>query len=184
MLGGIDPIIIFQFSKLKKTKWADFLSKIPIISEIPTLLEQPPIPIYLSEKITGLYIESEDKNVDIETDTDTLTDGETPEVNQKGINSSVTINLVALKNSIGLSILSSSIDLIYEKVTSKEYAITYLNGPTTIFRGRLSGFSVNQNANNDLMNIRIELTRGFKQPQAPKEIGITVPSFQGIIPGG
>lgn len=183
MLGGIDPVIIFQFSKLADTGFGDFISKIPVISQIPTVIAQPPIPIYLSETLTGIYIDSEDKNVDIETETESLSDGSTPEVNQKAIGSVVSINLVAKKNSLGLTLLSAMIDLLYEKVTSKEYAITYLHGATTVFRGVLHSYSVNQNASNELLTIKIELSRGQKQPQKPAGIQ-SVPGVIGTLPGG
>lgn len=182
MLGGIDPVIIFQFSKLADTGFGDFISKIPVISQIPTVIAQPPIPIYLSETLTGIYIDSEDKNVDIETETESLSDGSTPEVNQKAIGSVVSINLVAKKNSLGLTLLSAMIDLLYEKVTSKEYAITYLHGATTVFRGVLHSYSVNQNASNELLTIKIELSRGQKQPQKPAGIQ-SVPGAIGTLPG-
>ena len=164
MLNGIDPIIIFQFSKLADTSFATLVSKIPVVGELGDFISQPPIPIYLSETLTGIYIDSEDKSVDIETDTQTLADGETPEQTQKGIGSTVSINLVAKKNSLGMALLSAMIDLVFEKVTSKEYTITYLHGSTTIFRGLLSSYVVNQNANNDLLSVKIEITKGAKSP--------------------
>lgn len=183
MLGGLDPIIIFQFSKsLVDLGISDEIQKIPVIGQVQSLVDQPPIPIYLSESLTGLYIDSEDKNVDIETETNTLTSGEEPEVNQKGIGSSLTVNLVARKDSLGLTLLSAMIDLVFEKVTSKEYSITYLHGPTTIFRGVLRSFAINQNASNELVTIKIELTRGQKQPTKKPET-IVVPGSQGTIPG-
>jgi len=180
MLGGIDPIIIFQFSKLASVA-GETISKIPIVSKIPTVVDQPPIPIYLSEELTGIYIDSEDKNVDISTDTETLTDGSSPDVNQKGIGTTVSINLLAKKDSIGMALLSAMIDLVYEKVTSKEYAITYLHGATTIFRGVLHSFSVNQSADNDLLTVKIELSKGSKNPAKPAEVPV-VPKVTGAVP--
>lgn len=181
MLGGIDPIIIFQISKLASTGFADLISKVPLVSDIPTLIDQPPIPIYLSESLTGIYIDSEDKYVDIQTETTTTADGEPPDPNQSAIGSTVTINLIAKKNSLGLALLSSMIDLVFEKVTSKEYAITYLHGSTTIFRGLLQSYSVQQNASNELLSIKIELSRGQKQPK--KVSGVPdVPRTRGVLP--
>jgi len=165
MLNGADPVIIFQFSKLAPSV-GGVISSIPVIADIPTLVEQPPIPIYLSQSLTGVYIESEDKDVDIETDTQTLSDGKTPDVNQKGIASGVTINLRAKKSSIGVALLSAMIDVIFDKVSSKEYAISYLNGATTVFRGVLQSYAVNQNSDNDLLSIKIQLSKGTKNPQA------------------
>ena len=178
MLGGVDPVIIFQFSKLSESV---SLSDIPVVSDIPTLVEQPPVPIYLSENLTGLYIESEDKNVDIQTDTETLSNGESPNINQKGISSIISINLIAKKDSVGMTLLSAMIDQVYEKVTSKEYAITYLHGATTVFRGVLHSFAVNQNSSNDLLSVKIELSKGMKNPQPAAPVPV-VPAIQGPTP--
>lgn len=180
MLGGVDPIIIFQFSKLAGSA-VDLTSKIPVLSKVPTFIEQPPIPVYLSESLTGLMITTEDKSVDIETDVETKSDGSEPDTTQKGVGSSVDINLTAIKDSIGITLLSALVDLAFDKVTSNEYAITYFHGATTIFRGRLSGFVVNQNNNNTLLDVRITLTRGSPTPK-DKPAQIEVPGSRGTIP--
>lgn len=171
MLGGIDPILIFDFSKLSATD-EESLSKIPIISSIVSKIGLPPIPIYLSEKLTGLYIDSEDKNIDIETTTETLPDGSTPLINQKAINSTIRINLVAHRDSIGLTLLSAVCDLILPKVTSREYSITYLHGAVTVFAGLLHSFSINQNTQNELMNVTLEIVKTPIKPvkKGPPEV--------------
>lgn len=163
MLNGLDPIIIFHVAKLAPSL-GDLIAKIPVISQIPSVVELPPIPIYLSEEFFGLYIDSEEKSVDISTDFQTKSDGSTPDVNQTGVSSVVTVNLIGKKDSISLILLSALMDYVFDKVTSKEYAITYIHGPTTIFRGLLQNFSVSQQANTDLLTIKIELTKGQKQP--------------------
>lgn len=188
MLGGLDPVIIFQFSRNVDS---DFigppepspLARIPIISQIPTVVDEPPIPIYLSENFTGIFIDNEDKNIDIQTETETLSNGGTPDVNQKGIANIVTINLLAKKDSIYLALLSVMADVCYEKVTSKEYSITYLHGPIIVFRGLVHSIGLSQNADNDLMNVKIEITKGSKNPTKPSGVP-TVPGFTGTIPGG
>lgn len=181
MLNGIDPVIIFQFSKLAGTDIGNTISKIPIVSKIPTVIDMPPIPIYLSQTLTGLHIDSEDKNVDIQTTTETTTDGGSPQVDQKGIGSTISINLLAKKDSIGISLLSAMIDQIFNKVTSKEYAITYLHGPITIFRGLLHSYAVNQSADNELLSIKIELSKGESQP-VKAQPQPQVPRFEGAKP--
>ena len=188
MLGGLDPILIFQFARNVDPEFVgpvqpSVLSRIPIVSQVPTLVDMPPIPIYLSEELTGIFIDSEDKNVDITTDTETLSNGEAPDVNQKGIATTIAINLFAKKDSLGMSLLSAMIDQVFDKLTSKEYAITYLHGPITVFRGVLSSYSVNQNSENELLTIKLELTRGKKQPTKKPEV-ITVPGQVGALPGG
>lgn len=166
MLGGRDPVIIFQFSKLASIAGST-IAKIPLIAKIPTVIDQPPIPIYLSEEFTGLYIDSEDKNVDIETDTETASDGSSADVQQKGIATVIKVSMVAKKDSTAMMLLSAMIDLVFDKVTSKEYAITYLHGSTTVFRGVLHSYSINQTADNDLMRIEMQISKGTKKPTKP-----------------
>lgn len=178
MLGGIDPIIIFQFAKLAPS-FGETVSKIPVLSKVPTLIEMPPIPVYLSENITGLFIDTESKSVDLETDTETMTDGSAPEVTQKGIQSGIEVNIMARKDSLGLTLISALIDQVFDKATSKEYAITYLHGPVTIFRGLLHSYAVEQSAENELLRIRINLSKGSKTPAKPSEIPVV-----GKVTGG
>lgn len=171
MLNGLDPIILFNFYKSTPTQLQS-LAKIPLVADIVDTIGLPPIPVYLSEKLTGLYIDNEDKNIDIQTSTETLSSGETPIVQQKGINSTVRINLIASRDSIGVTLLSAMADLIFQKVTSKEYSITYLHGAITVFGGLLHSFSINQNANDDLYNISIELARGGISTAEPTKLPV------------
>lgn len=182
MLGGLEPVIIFQFSKkLVDLGVSDELAKIPFVADIPTLVDQPPIPVYLSEQQFGILVESESKNVDIDTDTQSTSDGEEPIETQKTVGAVVSINLTARKDSVGLMLLSALIDLIYEKVTSKEYAITYLHGATTVFRGLLHSYSVEQDADSDLMRIKIDISKGKKQPE-PKPTVPIVGKTTAVVP--
>lgn len=163
MLGGRNPVIIFQFKKLAGTAVGDLVLKIPLVSRIPTFIDEPPIPLYLSDRLTGIYVDTQNKNVDINTDTTTLGSGEEPEITQSGIGSTLSISLIAKRGSIGATLLSAMIDQIFDKVSSQEYAISYLNGATTIFRGLVSGYSVQENSDNDLIQIQLDITRGKKQ---------------------
>ena len=180
MLNGIDPIIIFQFAKLAPFL-GETVAKIPLISYAPDLIKMPPIPVYLSQSATGLQILSESKNIVVRTDVDTKTNGEAPDVDQRGIGSTVTVEIQGKKDSVGLSLLSAMMDQIFNKVTSKEYSISYLHGPTTIFNGLLSNYSVEQTAETELLTIRFELTKGDPQPTKP-EAQPAVPGFPGAVP--
>lgn len=183
MLNGIDPIIIFQFSK-KLTLEEEIIAMVPVIAGQPTMVDLPPIPIYFTESIenlVGIFIDSEDKNVDINTDVQTLSNGQTPDVNQKGVSSIVTINLLAKRDSLQLALFSSMIDLVFEKLTSKEYSITYLHGSITIFRGVLHSFSVNQNSSDDRISVKIELSKGSKTPEKVNPTPV-VPGTTGLLP--
>lgn len=180
MLNGIDPIIIFQFGKILPSV-SEVLAQIPVVSSIPTIVDQPPIPIYLSQSLTGLHIMTEEKSVDIETSTETMTDGSTPSIEQKGISSLIKVSLVANKESLGVALLSAMIDQVYEKASSKEYSITYLHGAVTIFRGVLHSYSVNQNANEDKLDITFEISKGAKTPQKAADVPV-VGKTTGAVP--
>lgn len=158
MLNGIDPIIIFQLKKNTITNDQFQALSAEELDDFVSTFNFPPIPIYLSEKITGLYIESEDKSIEIQTTTETVATGEEVEVYQKGIASTVRVNLVASKESIGLTLISALADQVFKKVTSKEYSITYLHGAVTVFNGLLNSFNIQQNAENTLYTISLELS--------------------------
>lgn len=181
MLNGIDPVIIFQFSKLAPTL-GETVAKIPIVSSIPSLIAMPPIPVYLSQTLTGLHIDTEEKNVDIQTTTETTTDGSSPVVDQKGVGSVIAINLEARKDSVGLSLLSGLVDRIFDKVTSKEYSITYLHGPIIIFGGLLHSYSVAQEAGSELLKIKIEISKGQDSKPTKADPIPKVPALPGAVP--
>ena len=183
MLGGIDPIIIFHRYKKVADPTATATSTIPVVSKKDVYVPLPPIPIYLSEQFTGMFIDSESKNIDIETETQTFSDGSPSDINQKGIASGVSIQITAKKDSLGMILLASLMDTLMDKVTSKEYAITYLHGATTIFYGLLHTFSVEQTSQNELLSIKIELSKGSKQPVKPV-VNAPVPGLTGALPGG
>lgn len=181
MLNGVDPVIIIQFSSLAPTL-GETIAKIPLVSSIPTLIPMPPVPIYLSQTLTGLHIDTEEKNVDIQTTTETATDGGPPQVDQKGIGSVVAINLEARKDAVGLSLLSGLIDRIFNKVTSKEYSISYLHGPIIIFGGLLHSYSVTQDAGSEKLNIKIEISKGSESTPTKADPIPKVPGFAGAVP--
>lgn len=181
MLGGLDPVIIFQFKSLAPTVGAT-IARIPIISKDSSFITMPPIPVYLSEKIFNLVIGGTSKSIDIETDTQTLTSGLPADVNQKGIQSSVEVHIEGKQDSIALTLLSAMIDQIFDKASSKEYSISFLYGATTIFNALLQSYSVETIEGTDRLSIKIKLSRGSKHPnpvpgvpgaQAPIAVGAT-----------
>jgi hypothetical protein len=180
MLGGLSPILIFQFRKLLP----DLLgitteAKIPVVaSESSSSFPLPLIPLYLSESLTGLYIDTETKSIEIDTQVDTLSSGDAPNLNQRGIQSTVKIEMLANRDSIGISLLAALTDLIFPKVTSKEYSITYLHGAVTVFDGLLHSFSIDQNSNNDLYKVSMELIK----PSALKLPIPIVSKITGTVP--
>lgn len=182
MLQGLNPVVIFQFASLAPTL-GSVIAKIPLSSKVPSLIAQPPIPIYLDEKTFNIVIGGTSKSVDIETSTESLTNGAAPQVSQKTIQSSVDINIVGKTSSIPLVLLSALIDSVYEKVSSKEYSISFFYGATTIFNAHLQKFSSEITPGTDKLEVKITLSKGDKNPvKAP---GVpSVPGSSGTIPVG
>lgn len=169
MLNGIDPILIFHLWKLTPTE-LDKVSKIPLVSSVYDKIGVPPIPLYLSETATGLYIDTEEKNIDIETVTDTLSSGSDPIATQKALGSTVRINMIGKRDSLGLILITAVADLILPKVTSREYGITYLHGAVTVFNGLLRTFAVSANANDDRLNVTLELSKTTNRTKEQKKV--------------
>lgn len=165
MLNGIDPILLIQIFKNTPNSKEKFAG-IPLLNEPAGKTTLAVVPIYLSELATGLYVDTETKNIDIDTETTTLTVSEGVAVGQNAIGNITTITLKANNDSVGLTILLAMIDLIFDKVTSQEYEITYLHKGITVFGGLLHGFTVDQNSNTDLVTIKLELSRGRKKTKS------------------
>lgn len=123
-----------------------------------------PIPIYLSEDKTGLAVESEDDSLHISTDYIPVLNGKTDEngqaikVQQKGETQQVTINLVGVKNSIGLSLILPLLKMILSYVFAKqEYKIAYFHGNVLIFNARLASYRMTPSANDTKVALSITL---------------------------
>lgn len=179
MLNGLYPIVIFNFSKLLPSV-QDSIAKIPVVSSIVEKVGLPPIPIYLDEELTGLAIASEEKSIEIQSTTETKTSGETPDVNQKGLSSTVSVTLEANQDSLGLTLFSALADQLFEKVTSKEYSVTYLSGATTVFNGLLGRFSISKVDNTNKYLISFEIIRNGLETQ-PKPTNPVIERLQGGV---
>lgn len=179
MLGGLDPIIIFNLKKRPPAATGE--SSIPIVSDVVNLISLPAIPVYLSEKLTGILIDAEEKSIEVHTETNTLTDGSAPEMNQRAIQSVVNITMKAKQSSIGATLLGALSDLIFPKLTSKEYSITYLHGAVTVFDGLLNSFSMIPNTDDDLYIIQLSLIK--PAPDTSKKV-VEVPKITSALPVG
>lgn len=165
MLNGVDPVILFQLYKLVPAAQST-LSKIPIASDKKTLVTFAVVPIYLSEQITGLYIDNESKQIDIDTNTNSLPQSGELDVSQKALSSITTVQLKARAGSVGLTILLAMAELLLDKVTSQEYEITYMHGAVTVFGGLIHSLSYEQGENDDLIKIKLELARGRQKKKS------------------
>ncbi len=162
MLGGLAPILIFSFPFDANSVNPVFnaLSGIPLIGKDFATNVGVPIPLYLDENLTGLFVESENKAIDIETTIEPRFDGKAPVMTQKALNVSVTINLS---------------DLAVPKLASLKYRISYLNGPTVILGGLLSGLTVTSGSDNDLMNIALSLQKSDSLGPPPNPYNTLAP---------
>lgn len=174
MLGGLDPVIIFQFSFLAPSV-GGVLEKIPLVSEVPSLISQPPIPVYLSEQAFNIALGGVSKSIDIQTVTEGKTDGGV-DITQNPVQASVEISIQGTQDSIALTLLSALIDQIYDKATSKEYSITFMYGSITIFRAVLQSFSSSIEPGTNKLSVQINLSKGEKTPLKKSEI----PSVPGV----
>jgi hypothetical protein len=182
MLNGVAPIIIFDFLATTNLDLGASFAKIPVLKTIPTF-PLPSIPIYLDENLTGLYVDSSSKNIDINTDLENNPVDKNPIVIQKGINSLITVNLKASSDSIGMILLSLLCDKIFSGLLDGRYSITYLHKSVTLFGGLLHSFSTIQNSENDLFNISLQLSRGKVNSTIQTAVAKIAQPFNGVLPG-
>lgn len=182
MLNGIAPIMIFDFAQSATLDLGVTFAKIPVLKNIPTF-PLPSIPIYLDENLTGLYIDSTSKSVDVNTENDYNPVDKNPIVIQKGINSLITINMKATQNGIGMILLTLLCDKIFSSLLDGKYSITYLHNSVTLFGGLLHSFSTVQNTENDLFNISMQLSKGRVNSTIQGVVSRIAQPFNGVIPG-
>jgi len=183
MLNGIAPILIFSFAPEVTQTLFSGLAGIPVLGDILPSIGIP-IPVYLDERLTGVYVESESKAMDIDTVVQLRYDGKKPSVDQRGVNNLVTVNLIASKNSVMLSVLLALSDIIFSKLVAKTYTVSYLNGATTVFGGLLHGFSVTSGANDDLMRITMQISKANENTPTAPNITSALPKITGALPVG
>lgn len=162
-LGGLAPIIIFRFNLIANTAIFNAVSGIPLVGASIAKNIGLPIPFYLDEQRTGILVNGEDKSMEIQNNTQNKADGSKAEVTQRGIDSTITINLTARKDSLVLAALIAMADIAFQKTVSKEYSISYLNGPVVIFDTLLAGVSLTSNPDNTKVDVSVRLSRAQEQ---------------------
>ncbi len=181
MLNGTAPILIFTFTPNFLAGIQQGFAGIPVIGSLSSLIGIP-IPIYLDEKTTGLYIDNQTKAIDIDTVPLPRYDGKPPAVDQRGLNNLVTVNMFARKDSIMMTVLLALIELIFGQVVAKTYSVTYLNGTTTVFGGLLHGFSTQEGSDDDLIRITIQLSKANQNAPTPPSVPTVLPKITGATP--
>lgn len=179
MLNGVAPIIIFHFNPLIVQNLLSGFAGIPVIGGVLSNLGIP-IPIYLDQNLTGIYVDTETKAIDVTSDVQISYDPKVASaVDQRGLNNIVTINLFASKTSIMLSVLLAMNDMIFQRLVSKTYSISYLNGTTTIFNGLLHGFSTSVGSDDDLIRIVMQIEKSNLKPPTPGGATLINPALSG-----
>lgn len=192
VLNGVDPLLVII---LKKKPPEDLMGPPAPTGFISSLLNAVgvPIPIYLSERgfnrrlaandpllarvtaNSGIIVDSESRSIDVNTKVESTTErdeltGETkpPEVTQTAVDTLLTVNLVASRDSVILTALVAIMELIVSKLVSREYSIHYINKSTVIFGGLLHRFATSINPNEDKMQIELVLSTAAKESPTPK----------------
>lgn len=148
MLNGVAPIIIFTFP---------LSNPVPNLTGIPTLDSLLgtigiPIPVYLDEKLTGMYVSSQEKHLDIDTQPELSSDG-TQKVTQRAVNNTVTVNFIASKDSLVLAVLLAFADEAFKRATNAKYSVTYFNGTTFVLGGKIQSLQSQDGENDTLTRI-------------------------------
>lgn len=183
MLNGIAPVLIFTIKNNSKALSPVFnaLESVPLIGkDIAGVVAGIPIPLYLDERITGLYVENEARNIDIETKPEQRFDDKSPYFYQRALNSSVSVNIIASKSSLLLSVLLAIMDMIVPKIVSRNYSISYFNGSTLILNGLLQGFNTVTGNDDDLVRITLQIQKEHSTPDITSQI---LGKVTGAIPG-
>lgn len=185
MLNGVDPIIIFHFYNKGVV---DLLSATPFGASLASVAGLP-IPIYLSEQFTGIFVDNETSSIDVVTKVDPQTEKDPitqevlpPIVTQTAVDVTTSISLVANRESVLLSVFIVLCEMIISKLTTQEYGITYLNGPTAIFNGLLHRFNTTVNRNDTLVRIDFVLSNAKKEQPTPKVTPPPIPKIVSELP--
>lgn len=170
MLGGIAPLLIITLKKAPgpEDPLLPFLRQ-EIGGETVDLAV---IPLYLSRELSGLIVESESKTIDIRTDTDTQVTDNPPEAMQRGVNSVISISILATKDAPGINVLMALSDKMFEWVTNptRPYSVTWLNGAFTLFEGLFDSFTVNQSTEDpSVYKITLQLSNASAGKKKKKE---------------
>ncbi len=191
MLQGVDPLLIIV---LKNRGILNFFGPESVVPGVADVLDAVglPIPIYLSERVTGIYVESETKSIDVITRIDPVTtknaltqEVESAEVSQTASDSLLTVNLLCRRGSIMLTALLALMDLIVDRLVSGEYSMSYLNGATAIFGALLHRFGVSATSDSDLLKIELVLSTAVKDSPTPKAPITAIPKIaSAVTPGG
>ncbi len=155
-LGGLAPLLVFQLYPLGVGALVSGL--IPFIPADIANAVGLPIPIYLSERQTGIYVDTESRQIDMETQSQQLRTGAV-QVDQRGVNNSVTIKLFGKTDSVLLTALLAMSDMLFAMAAAKSYKVSYFNGPTVVLSGLLHGFTSSSPSGTNLVEMTFVINK-------------------------
>jgi|SRR5690606_14953331 len=170
MLNGQVPLIVFTFAPPVGGEVFNAISGIPIIGERVAQRIGVPLPIYLDERISGLYVTAESRSIDVETEVNSRADDKTPKVKQWSLNSTISVTMVGQRDSAALATLTAFCDLAFQKVVSQNYGISYFNGNLVVLNGLLHGFSSETGNEDDLVRVILQISRGKQEINKPEDV--------------
>lgn len=180
MLGlDVDPILIVYLPAGLPDRAKNALAGIPVLDDV--LGAGFPVPIYLSEELTGIVVDADSKGIDLDLDVTGTADGGKPIVKQNALDSTVTINLEANKESIFLGVFLALADQIFQRAVAGTYSISYLNGPTTVFNALVKAITVTNDAGTDKMSISITLSKANQKETTNNPGPTALPRVRGPL---
>lgn len=177
MLGGIDPILVFTFASINANATANSaISAVPLIGD--AILENlgVPIPLYLSEKLTGISVDTESIDITVDSNVQLNKVNNEAIVDQKGLNSILTVNMISTKSSLVLAALVAFTDVIFSRLVSKSAKISYIHGSTIVLNALLHSFTMRQREGSDLVDVVLQLEKSNITPVTPGK-DINAPSI-------
>lgn len=163
MLNGLYPVLVISLPANVS------YSALPgVIRDL--LKNTAPIPIYLDEDLTGVAVISEDQNIQINSNTvASVNNDNSLEVLQRGLNNQIDINLQSNRNSIFMNIVLPILKVIFaQRLMNGNYNIAYFSQNNIIFNAKLANFVTEQNADDELVNIKISLLQTEEKKEKPK----------------
>lgn len=187
ILSSVAPILIFSipFDADSLDPVYNALSGLPITQGLASAVGIP-IPIYLDEQLTGIYVNSENKNVDIATEGLDKQNSTKPTMKQTSVSNTVSVNMVGKKDSIFLAALLALVDLAYPALAKAKYRVSYLNGSTVVLGGLIQGISAQSREDNDLVDISLVIHKadslGQDVPTTPSVPALPGESLSTLTP--
>lgn len=181
MLNGLAPLFVYHMHEAPKTA-QNLVAGIPEVGDFLLKNIGVPIPLYLDEQLTGIYVTNESTSIEIKTDFEGTKSGKPPTKLERPLGNTVSVEMLGRRDSLVLAVLIALSDVAFQRAVAGKYGLTYLNGPTAVFGGTLASFAANTNRNDTLVRVTLQISKPASTPQladipiAQKVSGPAVPA--------